>query len=234
MKIEKLQIGYVKTLLEVPLIELELGKVYALVGANGRGKTTLLQTLIGTQPALSGKVEIDGENLTKLSANQKSKTLGFVRSRFDGVSYMRAQEFVALGRLPFTNALGRLSKKDVSIVKESIKTMELEHLSEKFTTELSDGERQMLAIAKVLAQGTPYIFLDEPTAFLDYSNKKRVLQLLVKIAQEQNKCILFSSHDLEMTFEYADEILYVSLDCNEIKQIAKGNFTLSKLIENCF
>ncbi len=234
MKIEKLQIGYVKTLLEVPLIELELGKVYALVGANGRGKTTLLQTLIGTQPALSGQVQIDGVSLSKLSANQKSKTLGFVRSRFDGVSYMRAKEFVALGRLPYTNALGRLCEKDVSIVKESLKTMEVEHLSGKFTTELSDGERQMLAIAKVLAQGTPYIFLDEPTAFLDYSNKKKVLQLLVRIAQEQNKCILFSSHDLEMTFEYADEILYVPKKGNEIKHVSKDAFELSRLIDICY
>ncbi len=234
MRIEALQIGYSKTFLEIPFLELKPGQVYALVGANGRGKTTLLRTLIGKLSPISGKIKIGNQYFSELNGNQKSKTIGFVRSRFEGIPYMRAREFVALGRLPYTNTLGRLTAKDTAIVQSSMQTIAVEHLANKFTSELSDGERQMLAVAKVLAQETPYIFLDEPTAFLDYSNKKRILDLLVQLAKEQNKCILFSSHDLEMTLEYADDILYLPKKVDLVKQIAKSNFSLSQLIENCF
>ncbi len=234
MKIENLHIGYTKTLLEINSLELITGQVYALVGANGRGKTTLLQTLIGNIPALSGEIYIRNKKLNELSPTEKAKTFGFVKSRFDGVAYMRAHEYVALGRSPYTNAFGRLSASDNEIVDECLKLMEVAHLSKKFTTELSDGERQMLAIAKVLAQETDYIFLDEPTAFLDYSNKKKVLELLVKIAKEQKKCVLFSSHDLEMVLEFTDGIIYVPKSLIELGFSHKKDMPLSVLISTAF
>ena len=233
MKIKNLYIGYTKTLLEIEELNLEAGKVYALIGANGRGKTTFMKSLIGQIPSLSGQITLDGKDLTTLLSLDKSKLFGFVNSRFAGVSYMRAKEYVALGRSPYTRTFGRLSAKDEAIVDQSFETMEIEHLANKFTEDLSDGERQMLAIAKVLAQETEYIFLDEPTAFLDYSNKKKVLQMLTKIAKDENKCIFYSSHDLEMALEYSDVKVCVPKENNQVS-IISGKLDLNSLLNICF
>ncbi len=234
MKIENLQIGYTNPLLSLSNLQLEKGKVYALVGANGRGKTTLLKTLIGQISPLSGDVRIDERSISELTSADKSKHFGFVQSRFPGVPFMKAKEYVALGRTPYTNAFGRLRDKDFSIVEESLQIMQIEHLAERFTEELSDGERQLLAITKVLAQETAYIFLDEPTAFLDYANKKKILELLTKIALEQNKCILFSSHDLEMTIHHTNGILFVPKTSNHMKFTSIDGISLKELVYACF
>lgn len=233
MNIKNLHIGYSKVLLEIPELTLESGKVYALIGANGRGKTTLMKTLIGQIPAISGEMIVVEKATSLLSPIEKSKLFGFVQSRFPGIPYMKAKEYVALGRSPFTNAFGRLSVKDENIVQQSFKTLEIEHLADKFTEELSDGERQMLAVAKVLAQETKYIFLDEPTAFLDYSNKKRVLEMLVKIAKEEDKCIFYSSHDLEMALVYSTKLICVPKEFNEI-EVLQEPITLEKVINLAF
>ncbi len=232
MKIENLHIGYSSTILEIGELNLESGKVYALVGANGRGKTTLMKTLIGQTPVRSGIIYANKKALSAHTPIEKSKLFGFVQSRFVGVPYMKAKEYVALGRSPYTNAFGRLSVKDEAIVQQSFKTMEIDHLADKFTEELSDGERQLLAIAKVLAQETKYIFLDEPTAFLDYSNKKRVLELLTKVAKEQGKCILYSSHDLEMTLIHSTEMLCIPKVSNCVLNIKPS--ALSEIVKLCF
>lgn len=233
MRIKNLHIGYIKTLLEIEELNLEPGKVYSLIGANGRGKTTLMKTLIGQIPSLSGQMTFNEKDLTTLLSLDKSKLFGFVNSRFAGVSYMRAKEYVALGRSPYTNAFGRLSAIDEAIVDQSFATMEIEHLADKFTEELSDGERQMLAIAKVLAQETMYIFLDEPTAFLDYSNKKKVLEMLMKIAREENKCVFYSSHDLEMVLEFSDVKVCIAKENNQVS-INSARLDLNFLLNICF
>lgn len=221
MNISNLHIGYKKTLLEIQELNLESGKIYALIGANGRGKTTLMKTLIGQIAYLSGQIELTGKEISMFSNSQKSTLFGFVNSRFSGISFMKAEEFVALGRSPYTNAIGRLKKEDNLIIQNSFKTLEIEHLKGKFTSELSDGERQLLAIAKVLAQQTKYIFLDEPTAFLDYTNKKRVMEMLAKIANQENKCILYSSHDLEMAIEYSNSLVCIPKERNQIEFLKK-------------
>lgn len=234
MNINNLQIGYQKVLLEIESMELLQGKVYALVGANGRGKTTLLQTLVGRIPALSGEIKVAGKKTQELSVVEKSRKLGFVKSRFEGIPYMRAHEYVALGRTPYTNAFGRLSSEDAIRIDASLERMKIKHLAEKFTTELSDGERQMLAIAKVLAQETDYIFLDEPTAFLDYSNKKKVMEMLQEIAREEKKCVFFSSHDLEMVLDFSDEIIGIPLGHNEVYKRKTNEINFEMLVGKSF
>jgi iron complex transport system ATP-binding protein len=234
MKIKNLHIGYSKTFLEVKDLQLEPGKVYALIGANGRGKTTLMKTLIGQLPPISGEIMIENTDISELSNLDKSKLFGFVKSRFSGIPYMKAREYVALGRSPYTNALGRLSSKDEEIITQSFSTLAIDHLAEKFTEEMSDGERQMLAIAKVLTQETQYIFLDEPTAFLDYSNKKKVLEKLTEIAKNLNKTIFYSSHDLELALEYSDELVCVPSINNQIQLLTTNKSNIEKLISMCF
>jgi len=234
MKLTNLHIGYSTTLLEIQELNLEAGKIYALIGANGRGKTTFMKTLIGQIPAISGGISIGNKASSVLSPIEKSKLFGFVQSRFAGVPYMKAKEYVALGRSPYTNAFGRLSTKDEDIVNQSFSTLEIEHLADKFTEELSDGERQMLAIAKVLTQETQYIFLDEPTAFLDYSNKKRVLEKLIEIAKNLNKVIIYSSHDLELALNYSDEMICIPHQENIMKCFLKKDIDFNGLVNICF
>ncbi len=213
---------------------MEAGKIYALIGANGRGKTTFMKTLIGQIPAISGGISIGNKASSVLSPIEKSKLFGFVQSRFAGVPYMKAKEYVALGRSPYTNAFGRLSTKDEDIVNQSFSTLEIEHLADKFTEELSDGERQMLAIAKVLTQETQYIFLDEPTAFLDYSNKKKVLDKLTEIAIKLKKTIVYSSHDLELTLGHSDELVCIAHEGNDVRSFRKNEIEFEGLVRFCF
>ncbi|MFA7274712.1 MAG: ABC transporter ATP-binding protein [Crocinitomicaceae bacterium] len=234
MKLEKVRIGYKESLLEIDQLTIVPGKVYALIGANGRGKSTLLQTLIGKLPVLSGDIFIERKNLSEIPVTDKSKLFGLVHSKFSGIPYMRANEFVALGRTPYTNAFGRLTKKDLQIVEESMETLGITHLANRFTTELSDGERQMFAIARILAQETNYIFLDEPTAFLDYSNKKRVLEKLSEIAKSLNKSIVYSSHDLELALEFSDELVCIPHQGNKVTNFLNEEMGVKKVITICF
>jgi iron complex transport system ATP-binding protein len=122
-----------------------------------------------------------------------------VSTTFPQVDYLRVTEFIGMGRTPHTNALGRFAENDHAIVKEALKKLNISELQNKFTSELSDGERQLCAIAKAIAQETNIIILDEPTAFLDYSNKIKVLNILKQIALEMNKCIILSSHDIDLS-----------------------------------
>lgn len=234
MELVNVHIGYKETLLEFEHLKFERGKVYALIGANGRGKSTLLRTLIGKQAALSGLISVDDKDLTHISVAEKSKIFGLVQAKFAGIPYMRASEYVDLGRTPHTNAFGRLTAKDQQIVHESIEALSITHLAERFTTELSDGERQLFAIARVLAQETQYIFLDEPTAFLDYSNKKRVLEKLIEIAQNLNKSIIYSSHDLELALGYSDELVCIPHKGNTMKCYLNNEIDINRLVDFCF
>jgi iron complex transport system ATP-binding protein len=234
MELVNVHIGYKETLLEIEHLKIEPGKVYALIGANGRGKSTLLRTLIGKQPALSGLISINNKDLTQISVAEKSKLFGLVQAKFAGIPYMRASEYVALGRTPHTNAFGRLTPKDQKIVNESIEALSVTHLADRFTTELSDGERQLFAIARVLAQETQYIFLDEPTAFLDYSNKKRVLEKLIDIARKLNKSIVYSSHDLELALGHSYEMICIEHNSSVIKSLKSRENDFKSLIEICF
>ena len=163
--LKQIEIGHKSPLFIIDNLQLLKGKMYALIGANGSGKTTFLQSIIGINKPLKGDVIISGEPILKLNRIQKAKTISFVGSKFDGVDYLKTKDFIALGRTPYTNALGRLNKSDLEVVNETIELLQLQVLQDKFTTELSDGERQLSAIARAITQQTDIIILDEPTAF---------------------------------------------------------------------
>lgn len=201
IRFENVEIGHDKTLFKVRNLTLESGQVYILVGRNGSGKSTLLHSIIGQQSVRSGILNIDNTPVTQLNPDDFSKKIAFVRSTFPLVDYLEVSQYVALGRTPYTNALGRLSQMDHQHIRQAIDALEIQHLKGKFTAALSDGERQKVAIARAVAQDTPIILLDEPTAFLDYPNKQSALEFLQKIAQQQNKCILLSSHDIDLSIE---------------------------------
>ena len=198
IRMKDLKIGFKTVLLEAEDIELQRGELYALIGANGRGKTTFLKTLNGALRPLSGTLEIDKHSYADLTREQLAQKIAFVSSKFEGVDHLSVYQYVSLGRTPFLGLFGRLSEHDHNIVKNALEQLALVNFSDRITSELSDGERQLASIARALAQDCPVITLDEPTAFLDYLNKQKIMELLVKIASEQNKCLLFSTHDLDL------------------------------------
>lgn len=203
-------IGYNRTLLEVEDLTLQNENVFALVGRNGSGKSTLLRSITGQIPLLAGKLTIDSIPIAGANASELSRTVAFVESKFDGVPYLSVADYLALGRAPYTNAIGRLSKFDWEVVHIIAAEMGLTSFLEKDTSTLSDGERQLCAISRALVQQTPVLLLDEPTAFLDYANKQLLIDKLLKIASEKNKCIIFSTHDLDLCIENKVEFLLLN------------------------
>ena len=181
----------------------------SLLGANGAGKSTLLRTLAGFQPPLAGKVLIDGRNLHSLSPAERSKAVSVVLTERVEVPYMKVEDLVGMGRSPYTGFFGRLDKEDRAIVAEAIGMVGIAHLAQRTVDTLSDGERQKALLAKALAQQTPIILLDEPTAFLDFHAKVSTLRLLLRLAHETNKTIFLSLHDVEMAIQLSDALWIV-------------------------
>lgn len=185
---------------------LERGEMVALLGPNGAGKSTLLRTLSGFQKPLSGEILIDGQEISSIGSKELSRKVSVVLTERPMLENMTVEDLVAMGRVPFTGYFGVLSDQDRAQVAEAIRMVGIENLRCRAVDSLSDGERQKVMIAKALAQETPVIFLDEPTAFLDYPSKVEMMQLLHRLAREAGKTIFMSTHDLELSLQVADRI----------------------------
>lgn len=202
-----LTIGYGKTVVADGInATLEEGKMACLIGQNGAGKSTLLRTLCCFQPSLDGKKLLDGKDVSRLSAQELSTMIGVVLTDRVDVQGMTVRELVAMGRSPYTDFWGKLKPEDETIVEEAIRLTGIEALASRQINTLSDGERQKVMIAKTLAQQTPIILLDEPTAFLDFPSKVETMLLLKRLAHEQGKSILISTHDLDLALQTADTL----------------------------
>lgn len=210
IRFEEIEIGYSKPLLFISSLTLDAGKVYALVGLNGIGKSTFLNSITGQTSLLSGKLFLNQQELQKISKVNLPKLIAYVDSSFAGVEYLTVFDYLALGRSPYTNNIGQLNTEDKQVIQEVIMELNLVHLIEKDTSEISDGERQLCAVARAIIQSTPIILLDEPTAFLDYLNRQKMIELLVLIAEKQQKTIILSSHDIDICINNALEFLIVS------------------------
>lgn len=221
IRFEKAQIGYTNTLIEIDSIELRSGCIYALIGANGSGKSTLLNSILGKQKLINGSIIIDSIDSLNLAPKQLSKKIAYVESKFDGVEFLTVKDYIALGRTPYTDAFGRLKAEDIEIISEAVSMMNLERFSDRFTTQLSDGERQLAATARALAQATPVIILDEPTAFLDYGNRKKLIEMLTRISKESGKCVIFSTHDLDLCLEQNLELLIIDQSEKTLRRFNK-------------
>ena len=218
IQLRNLSIGYqtkhsVKTVAEGINGSIRSGELTCLLGANGVGKSTLLRTLSAFQPAIRGEIFISTneeggtrKEISSLSDKELSKLIGVVLTEKPDVKNMSVRELVSLGRSPYTGFWGTYTDEDLRIVDEAIEMVGITDLSRRPVHTLSDGERQKVMIAKALAQQTPVIFLDEPTAFLDYPSKVEVLQLLRRISREAEKTIFLSTHDVELALQLADTI----------------------------
>ena len=210
-----LSIGY-KTKKETIVIaenlnlELTSGKLITLVGANGIGKSTLLRTLTGIQKPIDGEVLLHEKNLKSYETLELAQNLSLVLTEKLPPSNLTVFELIALGRQPYTNWLGKLSDEDISTVNLVMKLTQIEHLADKKHFEISDGQLQKVMIARALAQETSIIILDEPTTHLDLFHKVSVFKLLKKLSKETNKCILFSTHDIDLAIQLSDEMIVMT------------------------
>lgn len=193
-------------------LTLQSGKLASLIGANGVGKSTLLKTLTGFLPKLEGSLLLDGKDICEFSQRALARQISIVLTQKPDVQNLTVEEIVGLGRSPYTGFFGKLHANDQQIVDESITAVGIEKLKNRMIQTLSDGERQKVMIAKALAQQTPVIFLDEPTAFLDFSSKVETFQLLQRMAHEMGKLVLLSTHDLELAVRFSDTLLQVNGD----------------------
>ena len=187
------------------------GEMVALIGSNGIGKSTLLRTLAGFQPWFSGNIQISGRNLKQLGAKEQATIMSFVSTENVRIPNLSVFDLVAYGRFPYTNWIGMLSDSDKAQINESIEKVGLRGFENRPVAQISDGERQRAMIARALAQDTPVIVLDEPTAYLDVSNKYEIFHLLQVLANEKKKTIVLSTHDLNIALREVDK-LWIATD----------------------
>lgn len=195
-----------KTVLKQDLLTMNQGQLICLMGPNGVGKSTLMRSLAGLQSLISGEVRVTGKKINILTPKAQARIRSWVHTLQIISASVPVSEVIAMGRAPYTNWMGKLSSKDNEIIAAAISATNLKKLAENKFSQLSDGEKQKVMIARALAQDTPLMFLDEPTAYLDISNRISIMQLLKDLAHKQNKAILLSTHELQMAFEYADMI----------------------------
>ena len=182
------------------------GELTCLLGTNGVGKSTLLRTLSAFQPELKGQIFLMGKELRQYTDKELSTVISVVLTEKCDIRNMTVRELISMGRSPYTGFWGKLNGEDEAIVEKAIGLVNIGHLAPRMLHTLSDGERQKAMIAKALAQETPVIVLDEPTAFLDFPSKVEIMQLLHHLTRETGKTIFLSTHDLELALQIADQI----------------------------
>lgn len=215
MKTEDLAVGYrnrsgTKVIQEHLDLYLGKGTVTTLLGLNGSGKSTLLRALCGFDKPLAGKIELLGRSLDSYAPRKLACLLGVVLTERGNFGGLKVWDMVSMGRYPYTGFFGRLSEEDCEIVDDSIAKVGMTHKSASYVSDLSDGERQKIMIAKSLAQKAPVIILDEPTAFLDVTSRIETMILLRTLASEHGITVLLSSHDLNISLELSDRIWMLS------------------------
>ena len=200
-----------RTLLEGVTAEIRAGESTALIGRNGSGKSTLLRAVagIGAKTLRSGRIIVGGVDTAQMKPAERARTVSVVTTDKCRIANLRVEDAVALGRAPYTNWIGRMQTDDRRIVAESLAQVGMSDFAAKTMDSLSDGEAQRVMIARALAQRTPVILLDEPTAFLDMPARYELCALLRRLAREESKCILFSTHELDIAMRICDRVAVV-------------------------
>jgi iron complex transport system ATP-binding protein len=208
------------------------GELVALIGRNGSGKSTLLRSIVSLQNPLSGEVYINNCPLFQIPKTELTKTISFTSTEPIDIHNIRVSEAVASGRYPYTNWLGTLSDEDRQKTEEALTLTGLIRLQNRKIYSLSDGERQRVLIARSLAQDTELLVMDEPTAYLDLPSRYSIVSLLRKLSHEKNKCIIFSTHDLDTALNEADKIWLMKSE--KICQGAPEDLVINKSLSQAF
>lgn len=211
IRFDNIRLGYGnRTLIENLSATVERGALTALVGRNGTGKSTLLRAIAQLGEVLSGEILLDGRPLQTLAPSEMASMVAFVTTDKVRIANLRCRDVVALGRAPYTNWIGRMQEQDKAIVEQALASVGMSDYADKTMDRMSDGECQRIMIARALAQQTPIILLDEPTAFLDMPNRYELCTLLRRLAHEEQKCILFSTHELDIALSLCDAIALIA------------------------
>ena len=228
---ENISIGYETGGPVFPAISFsaDAGDMVALLGVNGIGKSTLLRTASGLQKKLGGSLAYGGVQVHDITASKRAKLISVVLTERIFIDNITVKDFIALGRSPYTDWMGRLSVEDEEAVEHVIFVMKIGKLQNRLFNQLSDGEKQKTLVARALCQQTPVIILDEPTAFLDFRNKREILDLLKSISTEMKKIILLSTHDIEAALDNCNKFWIMT----EEKQFCEINAS-SDARENVF
>lgn len=204
--------GKTKVLHQQMNLQVHPGELVCILGPNGAGKSTLLKTLLGFQLPLAGKVLFNNTPLDKISVKEMATLVSVVLTdKIDDI-YLLAREIIATGRYPFGSFTGKLSNEDLFLIRNAEKEVGISHLSENKFSQLSDGEKQKVMIARALVQQTPFIFLDEPVAFIDAPSKIGIMQLLHRLVTDLGKGVLMATHDLDSALNYADKLWMMGKD----------------------
>lgn len=213
IRLEKISLSYgSRTILHEASLHLHAGELCALVGRNGAGKSTLLRALTSC-----GDICIGGTPISKFSPEKLAQTVAIVTTERIRIENLTVEELVAMGRAPYTNWVGHLQDIDREIVGNAINAVGMGSFAKRDTSSLSDGELQRVMIARAIAQQTPIILLDEPTAFLDIPTRFEVCRLLAELAHKEQKCILFSTHDIDAAVPVCDS--FAIIDHETLRQL---------------
>ena len=211
IRFQSLSLGYgSRILIDSLSATVKSGELTALVGRNGTGKSTLLRAITGLGERIGGDILLGDKSIDSLSTAELATMVAFVTTDKVRIANLRCRDVVALGRAPYTNWIGRMQEQDEEIVMRSMELVGMNDYADKTMDRMSDGECQRIMIARALAQQTPIILLDEPTAFLDMPNRYELCTLLQRLAHEEQKCILFSTHELDIALALCDSIALIS------------------------
>jgi iron complex transport system ATP-binding protein len=210
IEIHNLTLGFnEKTLMQSASIGIPRGELVGLIGRNGVGKSTLLRCIAGLDQPKEGVIIVENQPINELNAAQRAQIVSFVATEIIRINGLKVSDVVGFGRSPYTDWFGRMSHQDKQMVRESLEAVKMDSFADKTIDTLSDGERQRVMIARALAQNTPVVLLDEPTAFLDIPNKYKIVSLLQQLSKELNRSILYSTHDLDVAERYCDKLLII-------------------------
>ncbi len=217
LRTEDLNIGYSKKQQENVVasginIAVKEGELVAVIGINGVGKSTFLRTISGVQPALSGKININGKDRENIPPEELATMISLVLTEQPLSKNLGVAELVALGRQPYTNWIGKLTVEDRKMIKNALSLVRIENLQAKKCYELSDGQLQKVLIARALAQDTPLMILDEPTSHLDMYHKAQVLKLLKDLSLGTGKAVIFATHEINLALQLCDKIILMKPD----------------------
>jgi iron complex transport system ATP-binding protein len=235
--LKSLTVGYrskkdQKILLEGISTRLFAGEITALMGSNGSGKSTLLRTLTGFQQPLSGEVLLNDRNISSYSMREKARFISFVSTEPVRVGNMTVFDLIGLGRYLYSGWWGNLSDEDLKMIDHCLNLTGMKGFENRQLNSLSDGERQRAMIARALAQDTPVMVLDEPTAFLDVRNKYEIIHLLRELAREQKKSVIFSTHDFSITMGMADKVWLI--EKGKVLEGAPEDLALNESLQSLF
>ncbi|MDD6047000.1 MAG: ABC transporter ATP-binding protein [bacterium] len=232
LKTENLSVGYSgKVLIHDINLSVERGKILTLIGPNGAGKSTILKTITKHLEKIAGVVTIENQNISKWSNKELAKRLSVMLTERISPELMTCEQVVAMGRYPYTNHFGALTPEDKRVVQESLRLVRAEELANRSFSDISDGQRQRIMLARAICQDPEIIVLDEPTSYLDIRHKIELLDILRKMAAEKNVAVVMSLHEIDLAAKISDQIICIKGDRIELFGTPEEVFSDARISE---